>query len=67
MFTDENTEGYSKIALKLMNDELNQALKGVEYETQEYYEEEKRASEEILKKYDDELCKVIDFFFEVKE
>lgn len=65
MFTDENTEGYSETTLKVMNAELEEALKGLEYGTPEYYEEEKRASEVILKKYDAELCSVVDFFFKV--
>jgi hypothetical protein len=64
MFTDENTEGYSKAALEIMNAELKNALEGLELGTQGYYEEEKRASEEILKKYDAELCAVVNFFFE---
>ena len=64
MFTQDNTEGYSKAVLIAMNAELKEALEGFEFETQGYYEEEKRASEEILKKYDAKLCEVIDFFFE---
>ena len=63
MFTEENTEGFSKVILDAMNAELREALKGFEFGTQEYYEEEKRASEAILKKYDSQLCGVIDFFF----
>jgi hypothetical protein len=63
MFTEENTEGFSKVVLDGMNAELKEALKEFEFGTQEYYKEEKRASEEILKKYDAQLCEVIDFFF----
>jgi hypothetical protein len=63
MFTDENTSGYSKLCLQLMNAELVDAIKEIEPYTDAYYEEEKRASEEILKKWDNQLCEVVDFFF----
>jgi hypothetical protein len=63
MFTEDNTEVFSKVVLDAMNAELEEALKNLEYGTGAYYEEEKRASEEILKKYDADLCAVIDYFF----
>jgi hypothetical protein len=63
MFTDENTKGYSETCLKYMNQELEEALKDFEYGTPKYWEEEKRASEEILKKWDEKMCEVADFFF----
>jgi len=63
MFDEFNTEGYSKLCLKQMNIELEEALEGFEYGTDAYYEEEKRASEDILKKWDAEMCAVVDFFF----
>ena len=63
MFDELNTNGYSKVVLDQMNAELEEALKRLEFGTPEYYEEEKKASEEILKKYDAQLCEVIDYFF----
>ena len=51
MFTDDNTEGFSNDEIESMNEELKRELEGFEPYTTEYYEEEKRASEAILKKY----------------
>jgi hypothetical protein len=51
MFTDDNTEGFSKEELEKMNAELEEELAGLEPYTPEYNEREKYASERILKKY----------------
>jgi putative transposon-encoded protein len=50
MFTEDNTEGFTKEQLDVMNEALTEALKGFEYGTPGYFEEEKRESELITKK-----------------
>lgn len=51
MFTDDNTEGFTKEQLEQMNEELKAELEGLEPYTPEYREKEKYASERILKKW----------------
>lgn len=51
MFTNDNTEGFTAAQLEAMNAELETELNGLEPYTTEYYEEEKRASHIILKKW----------------
>ena len=51
MFTDDNTEGFSKEELAQMNAELEALMSDVDPDSLDYFEIEKRNSEFILKKY----------------
>ena len=47
MFTKENTDGYTKIGLELLNQELDERLAGIEPGTDEYHTIEKNFADEV--------------------
>lgn len=51
MFSDDNTEGFSKSELDEMNAELFRRISSTEYNGMPEYEREKTISEEILRRF----------------